>query len=118
MPPAPDPSANPELPPSWQDQPCPTWCIQAHQEDDFPEDRKHQSQVATVPTVWLDHGTSASAPDELVAGDLHLSAWRRIDCGETMISIADGEYEVCLEVTAESMSRIHRSLRELLNKLD
>lgn len=37
--------------PTWLSEPCPSWCDRAHEDDDHPEDRFHQSAVALVPVI-------------------------------------------------------------------
>jgi len=103
--------------PSWQTQPCPSWCVQRHQEDDFPEERRHQSPSITVPALWLSQEVSDGAGDKLVAGDLNLLSWPHIDGLEIMVTVADDDYGLCLEVTVESMRRLHHSRGRLLGAL-
>jgi len=103
--------------PSWQTGPCPSWCVQQHQEEDFPDDRKHQSQIVAVPAVWLDQSTLDEPADELVAGHLHLVVWQRIGTAETMVSLADEGYNGCFEVSFESANRLHHKLGELLDHI-
>jgi hypothetical protein len=37
--------------PSWQTEPCPSWCTRLHREDDHPEDRLHQDDGVVFPAV-------------------------------------------------------------------
>lgn len=117
MSPEPDPAPNPETRMSWLTQPCPTWCVQPHQEDDFSEDRKHQSRAIAIPAIWLTTVAPEESADELVAGDLNLFAWQRIGSTETIVSLADDDYDFCLEITIESIRRLHETIGHTLGRL-
>ncbi|WP_232678050.1 hypothetical protein [Nocardioides sp. R-C-SC26] len=65
-------------PPSWLDEPCPSWCARVHAEDDHPEDRIHRAPPVFVPGVLaqVDPDTLERVPEAgtlLVQRTQHLS---------------------------------------------
>lgn len=55
--------------PSWQDDACPSWCVVDHHEDDFPEDRFHDSRTlyvsVTLGVASPPHPEPTATPAEL-----------------------------------------------------
>lgn len=37
--------------PSWQQEPCPPWCVREHDEDDIALDRYHQGEPSVLPVL-------------------------------------------------------------------
>jgi hypothetical protein len=46
------------LAPSWLHESCPAWCVRVHAEDDYEEDRFHQSAPTVVPVIASCRGDS------------------------------------------------------------
>ncbi|HEY0217336.1 MAG TPA: hypothetical protein VGC57_13185 [Cellulomonas sp.] len=110
-----------EARPSWQVDPCPSWCVVRHEPEDHQHDRKHMSTWLTVPAVELvptgaggAAGADRAGPREEEQGaDLALCLHRRDGAATVWLYVGDGERQM-LELTAESWSRLVPAVERLL----
>lgn len=72
--------------PTWLTEPCPSWCVRDHREDDHPDDRYHQSEPTIVPAIAGD-GDAVPATDSLMAVDLSVRVGRHLDDELTWVAI-------------------------------
>ena len=95
--------------PSWQDEPCPAWCIVEHEEDDPPADRIHDSAGRYVPVT-----TGEPIGQDPAAGAVLLVMSRR--CGDFQDWVFVGEpdhRERHLTLSRESAVRVAHELLSL-----
>lgn len=95
--------------PSWLTEDCPTWYVTEHAEGDYPDDRSHQGQIATVPVVLREpallegHVTSSER-----AATFDLVRFEPIGSRAQWLFI--GGDEVQLELSLESAKRLHAAM--------
>lgn len=103
----------PGTPPSWQAEPCPTWCIREHAEDDVALDRYHQGEATTLPILM------STAPDEP-----HQETFAPVDvmvrigryAGEATDWVAIEPVVPRMTLTVESARRLTQHITEQLDR--
>lgn len=109
----------PQLRPSWQEEPCPTWCPGEHEEDDLDPDRKHRSEEICVPVVRVPR--SPATPErrqEQVAAEVVVVAYQQQGEARPIVSIGLTEdARVCLDIRGESVDGLAEALRRLQEQL-
>ena len=102
--------------PDWLDEPCPSWCEGDHSGQQFPADRRHQTELRIVPVVernrrWraAEYGGCAKLID---AGELHVLAVRDLDDADIWVVVANDQQRI--EVSLESARRLVPELVQLL----
>lgn len=102
-------AANSRHSPSWQRDPCPSWCVVRHQEDDHPDDRVHDSSPSYVPVVL-------NADDEVVSTELLIVMSRRVDETDDWVFVGEPDRaRQRLVLTPESAQRVAHSVLEQLS---
>ena len=104
--------------PDWLTEPCPSWCSGDHRGQDHPSDRWHHSDYLTVPVIERQRILGPDIEDIvhiLAAEEVTIVVSRAVEHHETWAVIATDQGRV--EVTLESMRRIHRRLGELLDRI-
>lgn len=97
--------------PSWQTDGCPMWCVSDHREEDFPEDRFHDSAPTVVPVIVPGDDT-ARIPETTA---LHIVTSRR--CGGTEDWIFIGQPDRACRGLTLSRESAHRLRTALSNHL-
>lgn len=93
--------------PSWQDEPCPPWCIREHVEDDLVLDRYHQGEASTLSVMMsTDPGEPRAATFE--AAELMIRVGR-FD-GERTSWVAIEPVSPRMTLTAESARRLSQRI--------
>lgn len=100
--------------PSWQADPCPSWCTGDHAEQDHPDDRVHRGRALTVPVVarrtWFEGGGIRRSAE---ATEFEVAVSRVDGESETWLYVGAGP-AVSIEVTTESAERLARAVSEAL----
>lgn len=98
----------------WQTEPCPSWCIREHHDDDHPDDRYHDSIATEVPTLFAarDH---AAGPGQwaMDSGDLMIITSRHVDSTEVITFVGrDDRLGQALTMTPDSAARLAEALTQ------
>jgi hypothetical protein len=92
--------------PSWQVDPCPSWCVGEHLESDHPDDRQHRSASFSVAVIAR---RTELGPDRLVRSaeptEFEVGLSRTDGEQDTWLYIGEGP-GMSIEITAESARRL------------
>jgi hypothetical protein len=103
--------------PSWQLEPCPSWCTGGHGVSDHPDDRVHRSGFPAVDVVMRQQRLEGDRLERDVTGqELEVALSRATGSGESWVYIGIGP-ERSLEITQESAERLLEALRGRLTAL-
>lgn len=108
--------------PTWQVEPCPSWCVVLHGEDDHERDRVHMSGSLSVRVrQLLGAGSGAVSPfaepdppapvgsaeehDRTATADLAVTVHRRDGARTTWVYAGDGAVQA-LELSSESWAHL------------
>lgn len=104
---------------SWQTEPCPSWCVREHQDDDHPDDRYHDSDTTVVSAVMADRdrgGGSGSWTHE--TAELAIVTSRYDDSTQLITFIGrDDRPDQHLIMTPESAGRLAQALTRHLSSM-
>lgn len=104
-------------PPDWLSEPCPSWCCGDHEGQEHPADRRHFSDLPTVPVTTLVRHVSADHPSTIerdaAATDFTVELSRYV--GDQDIWLFVGDEGEGIEVSLESARRLHRAMDEVLH---
>jgi len=108
-----------DTPTTWQQEPCPPWCVVRHSETDHEHDRSHQGLLAEIPVVALRDRPSQDPGrrDEWYQTALAVVAQRRDGSGTTGLYVGDGE-EQRLELDLSSAQRVAGRLQAALGMME
>ncbi|WGX97977.1 DUF6907 domain-containing protein [Nocardioides sp. L-11A] len=76
--------------PTWLDEPCPSWCLREHDEDDHPEDREHRGEPVDLAVVATGED-AVPVTDALAPLDLIVQLHRRVGAPVEWVSIEPAE---------------------------
>jgi len=101
--------------PSWQHEPCPSWCVREHDEDDLALDRYHQGEPSTLSVTM---STKPEEPREgtFTAVDLMIRVGRY--AGESVDWVAIEPAMPRMTLTAGSARRLAQRLTAQLAEHD
>lgn len=98
--------------PSWQQQPCPSWCTTIHREEDYLDDRAHRDQGVDVPVVIRKRRvTDKAISDWTEATYLTIGRWQRDGESEEWIYRGDNQGQE-IELSRDSFRRIAETLQK------
>lgn len=95
--------------PFWQIEPCPTWCIDGHEDDDHPDDRKHYSDWHTRFPLVLMEGTFVGWRYYTPELDVFLAQDYRETTPRVLVQVNENE---ALTLTVAETVRLAAALRE------
>ena len=104
--------------PRWLNESCPGWCAGEHCEGDHVDDRRHQSEMTTVPVmVHTTRWEQGSSDPIRMTGceELTVVAFRYIDSTETWIAVASDTQH--LELSVGSARRLFAAVQLLLARV-
>lgn len=104
--------------PPWQREPCPSWCVREHAEDDIALDRYHQGEPSSV-TVLMSTGPEEPRGATFAPVELTLRLARYVDEVVEWVAIEPVRpFEPRMVLTAESARRLVERTSALLTTLD
>lgn len=103
--------------PSWQDRPCPPWCMMSipHRDEDMPDDRYHMSLIHQMDLTLNEAVTVYSATGELIASGpacFSASLFQHYRERDPHIALIHNE-KVDIQFTAAEASELARALTAL-----
>lgn len=99
--------------PSWQHQPCPSWCTTTHHEEDLVDDRTHRDQGVDIPVIVRKRRINGKAmSDWTEATYLTVGRWQRDGESEVWLYCGDNQGQE-IELSRESFLRITETLMKL-----
>ena len=91
------------------------WCVGHYDDAAFETDRRHESEIAEVPTVMLHrlHGAGTSIERVAEAVSVNIVAMQHEGDQDIWVSISGSAQRI--ELSLESMCRLHETLGQLLD---